>query len=126
MKYLAYAERKMTLWCLLIIFSFGLTSCETTSLSEISETTDPPIVIVTYENRAMEILNNSCIECHNVNVQEAGVRLDTFEFAFLEANNGRMVSRMTDTTNPMPPSGNLPDNIIDDILNWVDNGILEN
>ncbi len=112
---------------LLIIFIFGLTSCETSTLSELAAVEDDTTIdIVTYENRAMEILNNACVECHNINEQTAGVRLDAYEFAFIEADNGRMLSRMTDTTNPMPPSGNLPDTIIEDIVNWVDNGILEN
>ncbi|MEP0262714.1 c-type cytochrome domain-containing protein [Dokdonia sp.] len=115
------------IWCLLIVFSFGFTSCETNSISELAAAAaDDTIDVVTYENRAMEILNNSCVECHNINEQTAGVRLDAYEFAFIEANNGRMLSRMMDTTNPMPPSGNLPDIIIEDIVNWVDNGILEN
>lgn len=129
MNYTAYTKRNniKTVCYLLIVFTFGLTSCETTSFSELAAAAaDPTIDVVTYENRAMEILNNACVECHNINEQTAGVRLDAFEFAFLEANNGRMLSRMTDTTNPMPPSGNLPDTIIEEIENWIDNGILEN
>lgn len=129
MNFTAYITRnnRKTVWYLLIVLSFGFTSCETSTLSELAVVeNDTTTDVVTYENRAMVILNNACVECHNINNQTAGVRLDDFEFAFLEADNGRMLSRMTNTTNPMPPSGNLPSVIIDDIINWVDNGILEN
>jgi len=44
----------------------------------------------------------------------------------MEAANGRMLARMTDINNPMPPSGNLPDALIQDIMQWVEDGILEN
>ena len=116
-----------TYYLLIVLFTFVFTSCETSSLSELAAVEeDMTIDIVTYENRAKGILDSACVECHNANQQNGGVRLDAYEFAFLEADNGRMLSRMTNTTNPMPPSGNLPDNLIEDIMNWVDNGILEN
>jgi mono/diheme cytochrome c family protein len=116
-----------TYYLLMMLLTFVFTSCETSSLSELSAEEDGTTIdIVTYENRAQEILNNACVECHNANQQNGDVRLDAYEFAFLEADSGRMLSRMTNTTNPMPPSGNLPDNLIEDIMNWVDNGILEN
>lgn len=111
----------------LLLVTFGFTSCERSSLSELAEVEDEIILdIVTYENRAKGILDNACVECHNANQQSGGVRLDTYEFAFMEADNGRMLSRMTNTTNPMPPSGNLPNTLIEDIMDWVDDGILEN
>jgi hypothetical protein len=112
----------------LVLIAFGFTSCETSSISELSEGDEEIIIpdITTYENSAKGILDSACVECHNANQQNGGVRLDTYEFAFIEADNGRMLSRMTNTTNPMPPSGNLPNNLIQVITNWVDDGLLEN
>lgn len=118
-----------TFYVLIVLLTFIFTSCETNSLSELAAVEDDEEVIldvVTYENRAKGILDNSCVQCHNANQQNGGVRLDTYEFAFLEADNGRMLSRMTSTSNPMPPSGNLPDPIIEDITDWINDGILEN
>lgn len=110
----------------LIIF----TSCETSSISELAtsdsflETEEPELF--TYDNTARFILDNACVECHNVNNPTAGVMLDSFDTAALEAANGRMIIRMTDINNPMPPSGNLPDALIEDIMRWIEDGILEN
>ncbi len=106
----------------------GFVSCETSTLSELADDGNEENApeVVTYDNTARAILDNACVECHNINNQTAGVRLDAFEFAFIEADSGIMLARMTDTTNPMPPSGNLPDNLIEDITEWIDDGILEN
>lgn len=118
------------------------TSCETSSLSELAEervsVDDNPVIddgdeeseeqsnVVTYENRARLILDNACVECHNSVTATAGIRLDNFSFARDVAESGRMIARMTSQSNPMPPSGNLPDSIIEDILQWIDDGLLEN
>ncbi|WP_299214851.1 c-type cytochrome domain-containing protein [uncultured Dokdonia sp.] len=118
----------------------GFVSCETSSLSELAEEqngvdtdpsggdpTDPNASnLVTYENTVKTILDNACVACHNQSNATAGIRLDTYEFAFLVADSGRMLARMTNTSSPMPPSGNLPNSIISDITDWIDNGILEN
>lgn len=117
-------------------------SCETSSLSELAEervsVDDNPVIddgdeeseeqsnLVTYENRARLILDNACVECHNSVTATAGIRLDNFSFARDVAESGRMIARMTSQSNPMPPSGNLPDSIIEDILQWIDDGLLEN
>ena len=55
-----------------------------------------------------------------------GVRLDTYEGARDVADSGRMVFRMTSSNAPMPPSGNLPDPIIASIMEWIEDGLLEN
>lgn len=147
-------------WAVILATLVSLSSCETSSLSELAEdsvteqedtqveeeagnqeeeqeTEDPDNQeeeeedgdqsnLVTYENRAMLILDNACVECHNSVTATAGIRLDNFSFARDVAESGRMIARMTDQSNPMPPSGNLPDSIIDDIMQWIDDGLLEN
>ena len=103
-------------------------SCETTTLSELTpppDASEQPAV-VTYNNTARTILDNSCVECHNVTDATAGIVLDNFEDASMVAASGRMLFRMTNTTNPMPPSGNLPPGLIASIMQWIDDGILEN
>ncbi len=130
--------------CFLIVVFIGIQSCETSSLSELAvideenNTGDPDNdpdpdpdgentgTLITYENRAKTILDNACVECHNTVTATAGVILDSFEAARAVAESGRMIDRMTNTNSPMPPSGNLPDAIIADIMMWIDDGLLEN
>lgn len=142
-------------WAVILAILVSLSSCETSSLSELAEDSvteqedtqvedeaenqeeqeteeqenqeeEDQSNLVTYENRAMLILDNACVECHNSVTPTAGIRLDNFSFARDVAESGRMIARMTDQNNPMPPSGNLPDSIIEDIMQWIDDGLLEN
>lgn len=106
-----------------------ISSCETSTLSELAEEAGAPPpanAIVTYDNTVRNILDNACVECHNSVEATAGIQLQNFTLASEVAASGRMLARMTDTSNPMPPSGNLPDAIIEDIVNWIEDGLLEN
>ncbi|MFC4634901.1 hypothetical protein ACFO3O_13355 [Dokdonia ponticola] len=137
---------KILLGCFLIgIVATTTTSCESNELSELLETetitddgdtgdgdtdggdTDGDTTnLVTYQNTAKAILDNACVQCHNATTANGGVRLHNYANASAVANSGRMVARMTNTGNPMPPSGNLPNGIIQDIIDWIDDGTLEN
>lgn len=81
---------------------------------------------MTYQNTAKAILDNACVQCHNATTANGGVRLHNYANASVVAESGRMVIRMTSSGSPMPPSGNLPNAIIQDIIDWIDDGTLEN
>ena len=130
MKYV-FATKKKAFYLgisFLLVSMISVLSCETSTLSELAEdnTEEPAPEFVTYENTARTIIDNACVECHNTVTPTAGTILDSFEAARAVAESGRMLARMTNTSNPMPPSGNLPDSIIEDIMNWIDDGLLEN
>lgn len=82
--------------------------------------------LVTYQNTVKAILDNACVECHGASSATAGIQVHTFETAKAVAESGRMLARMTNTSSPMPPSGNLPASIVQDIMDWIDDGLLEN
>ena len=112
-----------------IFFGSSLMSCERNELSElVGDEMEPaePLELVTYANTAKAILDSSCVECHNPSNTNGGVQLHTYENAFSVADSGRMIIRMTSSSNPMPPSGNLPDAIIQRLRDWIDDGLLEN
>lgn len=124
---------------LLIVFMVSfIMSCEDNELSDLLEeeaiadddanddTDDGTADLVTYVNTAKGILDNACVQCHNGSNANGGVMLHTYANAAAVAESGRMIIRMTDITSPMPPSGNLPDPIIQDIMDWIDDGLLEN
>ncbi len=128
---------KTTLNCFLILLIVNMiTSCEDNQLSDLLEEEvgdgdgdggdGGDTGIVTYQNTAKAILDNACVRCHNATQANGGVRLHNFENASAVAESMRMIIRMTSTGNPMPPNGNLPDAIIQDIRDWIDDGILEN
>ncbi len=123
---------KMTFCAAFVIGTFAFTSCESNSLSElevIDTDTDVDVEepeIVTYDNTARSIIDTNCMECHRLGNSAGGERLDNFENASAAAASGRIIARMTDTNSPMPPSGNLSDDTIEDIMQWIEDGILEN
>lgn len=117
-----------------LLVAFALMGCESSTLSELAEEdgvvdlseTPDEVNLVTYNNRAATILNNACVECHNSVNPTAGIQLQNFDLAREVAESGRMIIRMTSDTNPMPPSGNLADPIIEDVIQWIEDGLLEN
>lgn len=136
---------KIIIGCFLIgLVASTTTSCESNELSELLEaeiiadddttddgtggddTDDDTANLVTYQNTAKAILDNACVQCHNATTANGGVRLHNFANASAVAESGRMVIRMTSSGSPMPPSGNLPNAIVQDIIDWIDDGTLEN
>ena len=132
---------KIIFGCFLMgLVAITTTSCESNELSELLEaetiaddgdtgdgdTDGDTANLVTYQNTTKAILDNACVQCHNATTANGGVRLHNYTNASAIANSGRMIARMTNSGSPMPPSGNLPDPIIQDIIDWIDDGTLEN
>lgn len=118
------------------LFAFTSISCEDNELSQLledeaieeteEEQEEGSADLVTYNNTVKAILDNACVQCHNASNANGGVRLHNYANARSVADSGRMIARMTSSSSPMPPSGNLPDPIIQDILDWIEDGLLEN
>lgn len=130
---------------LILLVANTITSCESNELSELLEvetitddndtggddtggddTDGDTANLVTYQNTTKAILDNACVQCHNATTANGGVRLHNYANASSVAASGRMIARMTNSGSPMPPSGNLPNAIIQDVIDWIDDGTLEN
>ncbi len=113
----------------LILSMLLLFGCSNDSIEDLFEEQDPNIP-VTYENTIEPIINNNCIGCHSNPPQNgAPFPLTNFEQVFLRADNGqliRAISRQTGEPRAMPPSGRLPQPTIDQIEQWIENGLEEN
>jgi len=77
---------------------------------------------VTYTQLASAggVFNNSCIGCHGAVNPRAGLNLTNFAQAQAKANT--ILSRMKNTSNPMPTGGILPQSQIDMVQNWINSG----
>lgn len=89
--------------------------------------TNPPPAKITYAQNVKSIIDTSCATsgCHNSATNASGLTLENYtqvKNAFLNKN---ALGRIESTTNPMPPSGNLPNNSIQIIKSWKDQGYLE-
>lgn len=110
---------------LIILTSVTMASCTTTEIP-LDEVTDPIIELVTYTGDVKTIIDSNCIGCHGTSSPQAGLSLVTYQQVRTAAENGNLITRMNNATNPMPPSGILSANVRAIIDAWADDGFLEN
>ena len=105
---------------MLIAICILLSECTTAIIDE-GETPDI-IEDVTYEANIQIIMFNHCVTCHGGTVPTAGLNLQTYENVRQSAENGTLLSRIEDSTNPMPPSGLLSTGDRALIAKWAEEG----
>ncbi len=110
---------------LLVVILF---SCTNTSEEDLIDAT-PITTFVTYTDNVKSIIDNNCIVCHN-NPPENGAPMSllTFENVKDAVNNRDLIERIsTNDLGFMMPFGGprLPQNLIDIVVQWQDDGLLE-
>ena len=90
----------------------GVDGCDTTA--------------VKYSAQVTNLLENNCYACHSVASDVAGSPFDTYETLLPLAQSGKLVERINDAANPMPPTGLMPDCDRLKIEAWVNAGALKN
>jgi hypothetical protein len=110
---------------LLVVILF---SCTNTSEEDLIDATPIP-TLVTYTDNVKSIIDNNCIVCHN-NPPENGAPMSllTFENVKDAVNNRDLIERIsTNDLGFMMPFGGprLPQNLIDIVVQWQDDGLLE-
>ncbi|MDO5977693.1 hypothetical protein [Flavivirga spongiicola] len=110
---------------ILIVFS----SCTNVSEDDLIIKTPQP-VLTTYNDGVKTIIDNNCIACHaNPPINGAPISLTTFsdvKNAVMNSNLIDRISRQAGESGAMPFGGpRLPQNLIDLIKKWEDDGLLE-
>jgi uncharacterized membrane protein len=118
--------RKLTLLSLSIV-AVLLYSCTTSTVDEGDVTDLPPIVeTVTFDDNVAAIITTNCVTCHSGPNANAGLQLTGYTNVRAAAEQGNLVGRINNASNPMPPSGQLPPEIRQIIDQWIIDGYLEN
>lgn len=109
----------------ILFFVILFSSCTSVSTDDLTEQTPTN---VTYNQNVKTIIDQSCATsgCHNATTNARGLTLETYSQVKNAFINRNALGRMESTTNPMPPSGNLPSTSIQIIKNWRDQGYIEN
>jgi len=112
---------------LLVIIGF-LFSCTNASEEDLIEAT-PIEDVVTYVNDVKSIMDNNCIFCHS-DPPENGTPMPllTYEQVKDAVENRELISRILseDLAFVMPFGGpRLPQNLIDTVIKWQTDGLLE-
>ncbi len=102
-------------------------NCTTNTVDEGDVTDLPPIVeTVTYEGDVQAIIVTNCVNCHSGPNANAGLQLTSYANVRAAAEQGNLLNRINNASNPMPPSGQLPPEIRQIIDQWVADGYLQN
>jgi hypothetical protein len=119
--------KKLTLLSVLLITIFF--SCSYNSEEDLTE----EIIIedlVDYDNDIKTIIDSNCISCHsNPPINGAPIALTTFNEVKSAVENNNLIGRIsTDDLGSVMPSGGprLPQNIINLVIQWEQEGFLEN
>lgn len=104
-------------------------SCSNDSEGDLIDINNPPQSI-SYNGTVKAIIDSNCLACHsNPTTNGAPFPLVTYDQVLVRAQNGqllRSISRQTGEAVAMPPSGRLPQNTINTIEQWINQGAPEN
>lgn len=112
---------------LMVVTIISFQSCTTAIIDEGNKDDLTPITrTVTYDADVKSIMTNNCITCHAGPAPSAGLDLSNYQNTRFSAEQGNLVFRMNDATNPMPPNGKLSPETLQLIDKWVTDGFPEN
>ena len=115
--------KKIFLLLLIVVFA----SCESNTFEEISKQKTDAVKVTnpTYENNIKPIISNNCVGCHSVGSINQFPYLRTYNEVKDAVANGDVLCRIQGLCgNIMPQSGKMPQQNIDLIQLWKDQGYL--
>ena len=110
------------------IFVGIISSCTKAYIPEYVEpiTTNSISDTITYDSHISTIITNNCIGCHSGTNPQGNLLLENYSQVRNSAENGTLMQRINDASNPMPTSGLMPASTRTVFDEWVQNGYLEN
>lgn len=106
-----------------------MSSCTNVSEEDLIDT--QPVAETTYDKDIKAIIDNNCINCHaNPPINGAPVSLINYNQVKNAVQNSNLINRISaqaGSPGAMPAGGpRLPQNLIDLIIQWDSEGLLEN
>ncbi len=118
--------KKIPVLILTAVTLLTLSCSKTDETSTDDSTTVTPVVEnPTYTTNIKPLVDNYCITCHSGASPSASLSLTNYDEVKASASSGKLVTRLKDTANPMPPSGVLPDETVALFEEWVNDGMPE-
>lgn len=81
---------------------------------------------ITYQLHINPIITNNCISCHSGINHQGNLRLENYNQVRSATENGTLIQRINDSSNPMPPNGLMSISTRELFIKWVQNGYLDN
>ena len=102
-------------------------SCSYNSEDDLTE--DIIVDVINYEDNIKSIIDNNCIGCHNnPPINGAPMPLTTYNNVKQAVENRNLIGRISATDASLMPAGGqrLPQNLIDLVIQWEQEGLIEN
>ncbi|PVW12399.1 hypothetical protein DDV96_14890 [Marixanthomonas spongiae] len=113
---------------IVVTLTILLTGCTTVSQDDLT-VSSPISEVVTYSDNVKPIINNNCIICHSNPPQNGALMpLINYETVKEAVQNRNLIGRISneDPVFLMPPGGpKLPQNLIDVVIQWNKDGLIE-
>jgi hypothetical protein len=81
---------------------------------------------ITYESKIKDIISNNCISCHSGSSPQGNLLLENYNQVRSASENGTLIQRINDVSNPMPTTGLMPSSKRAFFDEWVQDAFLEN
>ncbi|MDO5969803.1 hypothetical protein Q4Q35_08285 [Flavivirga aquimarina] len=110
------------------IISIFLFNCSSNSNDDLNPDPDPdpdPSGEITYNGNVQNIINSNCVQCHAATPVN-GAPFSLVTFTQVKDRVDAIISRINNSSSPMPPNGLMPSGNRDLIQQWKDDGLLEN
>jgi len=110
------------------IFIGIISSCTKAYIPEDVEpiTTNSTSDTITYQSHIKNIISNNCLSCHSGSTPQGNLLLENYDQVRSASENGTLIQRINDVSNPMPTTGLMPSSTRVVFDEWVQNGYLEN
>ena len=113
---------------IIVVFAAISFSCETNTYEDIGGTTNI-VGDVTYEGHIKAVIDNNCIVCHSPGGESSFRPFTSYEQvreAVLTTNLLDRIQRQNGEEGQMPKTGRMPQDKINLILEWNNDGLQEN
>ncbi|WP_223032802.1 hypothetical protein [Hanstruepera marina] len=115
---------------IVIVFLLISYSCTSVSEEDLIDDAPPEDTSVTYNQHVKSIIDNNCISCHSM-PPENGAPMSLINYNDVKdamLNRGLVERISSDNLGFLMPFGGprLPQNLIDTVVQWEEDGLLEN
>lgn len=87
--------------------------------------TAPITQIIKYSPDVEQVMLNRCVTCHGGAAPSDGLDLTTYQNVKFSTEKSKLIERINDVTNPMPPNGLMSARERAIMQKWVDDGFLQ-
>ena len=113
--------KELKIFALILFISLSMISCQSNSYEELSAIVENP----TYEANVKQIIADNCLSCHSHTSGNQPPLLENYDQVKAAITNGSLLAQIhAPSGQGMPTNGRMPQQTIDLIDRWVNNGFI--